>query len=54
MGFIEGNSNTSLFIFRRGPNIVYLLLYIDDIILIASSTELLCRTISALYNGSLL
>jgi hypothetical protein len=40
--------NTSLFIFRRGSNTIYLLLYVDDIILTASSTELLRRTISAL------
>jgi hypothetical protein len=37
-----------LFIFRRGSDTVYLLLYVDDIILTASSTELLRRTISAL------
>jgi hypothetical protein len=40
--------DTSLFIFHRGSDTVYLLLYVDDIILTASSTELLCRTISAL------
>jgi hypothetical protein len=48
LGFIEAKSDTSLFIFRRGSDTVYLLLYIDDIILTASSTELLRRTISAL------
>jgi hypothetical protein len=37
-----------LFIFRWGTDTVYLLLYIDDIILTASSTELLHRTVSAL------
>jgi hypothetical protein len=41
-------SDTSLFIFRHGSDTVYLLLYVDDIILTASSTELLHRTISAL------
>jgi hypothetical protein len=46
--FIEAKSDTSLFIFRRGSDTVYLLLYIDDIILIASSTELLRRTIFAI------
>jgi hypothetical protein len=45
---IEAKSDTSLFIFRRGSDMVYLLLYVDDIILTASSTELLRRTISAL------
>jgi hypothetical protein len=48
LGFIEAKSDTSLFIFRRGSDIVYLLLYVDDIILTASSMELLRRTISAL------
>jgi hypothetical protein len=48
MGFIEAKSDTSLFIFRRGSDMVYLLLYIDDIILTASSTELLRHTIFAL------
>jgi hypothetical protein len=48
LGFIEAKSDTSLFIFRRGSDTVYLLLYVDDIILTASSTELLRRTISAL------
>jgi hypothetical protein len=47
-GFIEAKSNTSLFIFHRGSDTVYLLLYIDDIILTASSTKLLHCTISAL------
>jgi hypothetical protein len=47
LGFIEAKSDTSLFIFHRGSDTVYLLLYVD-IILTASSTELLRRTISAL------
>jgi hypothetical protein len=46
--FIEAMSDTSLFIFRHGSDTVYLLLYVDDIILTASSTELLRRTIFAL------
>jgi hypothetical protein len=48
LGFIEAKSDTSLFIFRRDSDTVYLLLYVDDIILTASSTKLLHRTISAL------
>jgi hypothetical protein len=47
-GFAEAKSDTFLFVFRRGSDTVYLLLYVDDIILTASSTELLRRTISAL------
>jgi hypothetical protein len=48
LGFVEAKADTSLFIFRRGADTVYLLLYVDDIILTASSTTLLCHTISAL------
>jgi hypothetical protein len=48
LGFIEAKSDNSLFIFRRGSDTVYLLLYVDDIILTAFSTELLRRTIFAL------
>ena len=48
LGFVEAKSDTSLFIFRRGSETVYILLYVDDIVLTASSTELFQRTISAL------
>jgi hypothetical protein len=48
LGFIEAKSDTSMFIFHRGSDTVYLLLYVDDIILTASSTELLRHTISSL------
>jgi hypothetical protein len=47
LGFIEAKSDTSLFIFRRGSDTVYLLLYVDDIILTASSTKLPRHTIFA-------
>jgi hypothetical protein len=46
--FIEAKSNTSLFIFRRSSDTVYMLLYVDDTILTASSTTLLHHIISAL------
>jgi hypothetical protein len=48
IGFTEAKSDTSLFLFHRGSETVYLLLYVDDITLTASSTELLHRTISSL------
>jgi hypothetical protein len=41
LGFIEANSDTSLFIFCQGLETVYLLLYVDDIVITASRTELL-------------
>jgi hypothetical protein len=48
LGFVEAKVDTLLFIFRWGADTVYLLLSVDDIILTASSTMLLHRTISAL------
>jgi hypothetical protein len=48
LGFVEAKSDTSLFIFRRGTDTVYLLLYVDDIVLSVSSAALLQQTISAL------
>jgi hypothetical protein len=48
LGFVEAKSNTSLFVYRRGIDTAYLLLYVDDIVLTASSPELLQRTTTAL------
>jgi hypothetical protein len=48
IGFIEAKSDTSLFIYRRGADIIYLHLYVDDITLMAYTTDLLQRTIIAL------
>ena len=46
--FVEAKLDTSLFIYGHGSDTVYLLLYVDDIVLTASSDELLRRTIGAL------
>ena len=48
LGFSEARSDTSLFIYRQGSDVAYLLLYVDDIVLTASSSTLLQQTISAL------
>ena len=37
LGFTEAKSDTSLFIYRRGDETTYLLLYVDYIVLTASS-----------------
>ena len=37
LGFTEAKSDTSLFIYRRGDETAYLMLYVDDIVLTASS-----------------
>jgi hypothetical protein len=41
IGFVEAKSDTSLFVLCRGPDMAYLLLYVDDIILTAS-LEIYC------------
>jgi len=48
LGFVEAKTDTSLFVYHRGSDTVYLLLYVDDIVLTASSAGLLRRTIDAL------
>ena len=48
LGFIEAKSDTSLFVYHRGTDTTYLLLYVDDIILTTSSTVLLRHIIQAL------
>ncbi|XP_021746962.1 uncharacterized protein LOC110712817 [Chenopodium quinoa] len=40
MGFIIGKSDTSVFIFRHGNDMAYLLLYVDDIVLVTSLDHL--------------
>ena len=41
LGFGEAKYDISIFVFRHGDDMIYLLLYVDDIVLTASSTELL-------------
>jgi hypothetical protein len=41
LGYVEAKSDTSLFVFRRGYDMIYLLLYVDDIVLTTSSASLL-------------
>jgi hypothetical protein len=47
-GFVEAKSGTSLFIHRHDNDTVYLMLYVDGIVLTTSSAALLQRTIAAL------
>jgi hypothetical protein len=47
LGFVDARSDTSLFVFCHGSDLVYLLLYVDDIVLTASSDTVLRRIISA-------
>ena len=48
LGFVEAKSDTSLFIYQHGSDTAYLLLYVDDIVLTASSPGFLRWIISAL------
>jgi hypothetical protein len=50
LGFVEAKSDTSLFIYRQGPDTALLLLYVDDIVLTASSDSLLKQIIGALQH----
>jgi hypothetical protein len=49
VGFIGSKSDSSLFVYRRGADMAYLLLYVDDIILTASFSALLHGLIASLH-----
>jgi hypothetical protein len=53
LGFVESKADTSLFVYHRGSETAYLLLYVDDIVLTASSSALLHRFIQDLSDNSL-
>ena len=48
LGFVTTKSDTSLFVYRKGNEIAYLLLYVDDIVLTGSSKTLVSGIISQL------
>lgn len=48
LGFVQSRADPSLFVLRRGSDTAYLLLYVDDMILSASSSSLLQRIIDRL------
>jgi len=48
LGFVASRSDASLFTLRRGSDMAILLLYVDDIVLTASTNELLRDIICAL------
>ncbi|GJT91845.1 ribonuclease H-like domain-containing protein [Tanacetum coccineum] len=49
VGFTSSRCDSSLFIYQHGTEVAYLLIYVDDIVLTASSTALLQRIISSLH-----
>jgi hypothetical protein len=48
LAFVEAKSDMSLFVHHHGAETAYLLLYVDDIVLTASSQSLLRRLVDAL------
>jgi hypothetical protein len=51
LGFIASQSDSSLFIFRHGTTVLYLLLYVDDIILTSSNPDAITALITALASA---
>ncbi|GJV81664.1 ribonuclease H-like domain-containing protein [Tanacetum coccineum] len=49
VGFSSSRCDSSLFIYQHGSEVAYLLIYVDGIVLTASSTDLLRRIISSLH-----
>jgi hypothetical protein len=49
LGFVEAKLDTLLFIYHHADGVAYLLLYVDDIVMTASSPQLLQRIISSLH-----
>jgi hypothetical protein len=47
-GFVKAKADTTLYVFCCGLDTIYLLLYVDDIVLIASNPKLLWCIISSL------
>jgi hypothetical protein len=47
LSFVEAKSDTSLFIYCQGADMAFLLLYVDEIVLMVSSTSFLRRIILA-------
>jgi hypothetical protein len=51
LGFIQSRADTSLFVYSKHGATAYLLLYVDDMILSASTTELLRHIIKRLHDA---
>ena len=51
LGFIQSKADTSLFVYRKNGATAYLLLYVDDMILSASTTSLLQHVIQRLHDA---
>jgi hypothetical protein len=49
LGFVASVSNSSLFVYKEGITVAYLLLHVNDIVLTASSTTLLQQITKRLH-----
>ncbi|GKF22151.1 ribonuclease H-like domain-containing protein, partial [Tanacetum coccineum] len=49
IGFTPSRCDSSLFIYKQGDDTAFLLLYVDDIVLTASSDHLLQQIIASLH-----
>jgi hypothetical protein len=50
LGFVASASDVSLFVYKNGSQLAYLLLYVDDIILTTSSPDLLQSLTARLHS----
>ena len=50
LGFVASVTDTSLFVYKEGGQVAYLFHYVDDIVLMASSTDLLHRITDRLHS----
>lgn len=51
LGFVQSKADTSLFVYHRNGATAYLLLYVDDMILSASTTALLRSIVARLHDA---
>ena len=49
LGFTPSKADTSLFFYRRGEHVIYMLIYVDDIIVASSSQEVVSALLRDLH-----
>lgn len=51
LGFVPSQANTSLFIYNHNGNIINILIYVDDIIIASSSTQVIEELLKQLHKN---